>query len=597
MMQTVCEQFWPKFGDSVCLASRAAGRQGLPFKDNVYCRECWKAATDARDEQIAKKIECVHLGGLKGCQNPRPCDLLNKAVTIGRDCLACHEYRIEPNEPKVILGLLDPIQDPELEYTPQKWADWAPVRLRHIESLRQWAEYDHKPPVSLSGSGIVICGGGRYWAGAVIAARMIRKFSMLPIQIWHRGQDEPVNLRDIEGFENLAIVDASKLERPRVLRGWECKSFALVRCGFERVLLLDADAYPVGDFTPMLAKLDSAPFVFWSDFPANADKVKWDAYGLPSQDSPPIIGGHLAINLRTFWKTVAVAYWIDQHSDYFYRHQYGDQDSWRVALALTGAESLHLGPANWEHPAFVCRLDGQPLFVHRCKGKLMVPQFRHQEQSKAPATHLPMEREVWDHLHNLLASGQRSAEETFGDVYRSGEWAPNQRSGKGSTEKEARPYLHLINSLIQVSGWKTIVDLGSGDGWITSRIAAANVIGVDCHRPHIQTLDKTNPDVWWLHLDLDTDRDILPDGDMCLVKDVFQHWPNEMVREWLDWAILKRKWKWLLVTNDRNQAGGDGEDTWLGGYRGLNPSFAPLKEFGFQLVAEYLHKAVLLKKL
>jgi SAM-dependent methyltransferase len=380
---------------------------------------------------------------------------------------------------------------------------------------------------------------------------------------------------------------------PRLLGGWESKTVALLACGWDRVFFLDADAYCVADPGLLLDRLSSAePFLFWEDFPNHRGAVNWKVWGLGASDLPSIQGGHFAIHFTHFWREFVLAHWLNQHSDFVYAHQYGDQDSWRMALQMTGGAYGCLGPARWDSIAFVCGATEGPLVVHRCQSKMFWPEdvTPGDSQSNRRLDRLPGEARAWAHWEALAT---RRAPEVFGHIYTSGLWGTPNSSGGGSTPKEARPYLDIVNGLARLCGWRRVVDLGCGDGWVASRLEAPEVVGVDCHGPHLERLCGEFPGQEWLRLDLDLDRDRLPAGDVAFLKDVLHHWPNRLVRDWLTWARTCGKWRWLVCTQDRQQATDD-QDCPLGGYRGLDPALAPLRGLGLVPFCEYLHKNVLL---
>lgn len=452
----------------------------------------------------------------------------------------------------------------------------------HIDKLRSIAQKSHPVP-PLEGDGILLCGGGKYWPMLYVAIRMIREVSDLPIQVWHRGLAEPINYVEVRGIPDVTFRDADRLEpAPKKLGGWEIKTVALKNCGWRRVLYIDADAYPVANPRPLLDMLNGNRFVFWSDLPHMANNIKWEWYGMKAAGVPPIQGGQLAINVETFWRELCIADWINQHSEYFYAHQYGDQDSWRVALAITAGTYRHLGAAPWCSPAFICRIDNKPLIVHRCGGKT----WNLKNARREP--HLPMEDKVWRFLEEQSLGGTDAAE-VFSRIYRDGRWGHGDASGGGSTAVEAAPYLEIVNGLIRSERWSTVVDLACGDGAITSKLIADRVIGVDCYEPHLARLRQAEPLREWQTLDLDRDRERLPAGDVAFLKDVLHHWPERLVQEWVAWARASGKWRVLLLTSDLVQ---NQPDCVLGGYRGLDPDMEPMMSLGGQVVKRYLHKAI-----
>ncbi|HWG45494.1 MAG TPA: hypothetical protein VN688_22210 [Gemmataceae bacterium] len=506
----------------------------------------------------------------------------------------CGALVVPPRE--IVPGLPDPIPQAELHPLPPSWPRLPEVMRKHGVALARLARAEIPPPGPRQGAGVLLIGGGRFWPGIVVAVKMLRDTgSRLPVQIWHRGSEEPVRLQDLDGVDNIQIHDLTTLTpRPRVLRGWEAKTVALLACGWERIFFLDADAYCLADPAPLLECLTvERPFLFWEDMPSAWNAVNWSAWGLGNSTVPPIQGGQFVLHVGHFWRELVLAHWINQHSDFSYSHQFGDQDAWRVALTVTGGASHRLGPARWDGVAFVCEANGRPLVVHRCQAKMFYPEdtLPGDGASNRRLPRLPGETRAWAHWENLLAS--RRAADVFGRVYSSGVWGPGETSGAGSSPQQAQPYLDLVNGLLKVSGWRRVIDLGCGDGYVATRLQAPEVVGVDCHAPHIHRLGRESPQGEWLHLDLDRDRDKLPAGDVAFLKDVLHHWPNRLIHDWLTWARHCGKWRWLICTQDRHQDA-DNRDCPLGGYRALDLSMEPLRSLDLVPLCHYLHKSVLL---
>ena len=501
-----------------------------------------------------------------------------------------------PAAREIVPGLLDPIPEDYFQSMPNRWLSDPRVIRRHREALLHLARAEMPDPGERSGTGVLLIGGGKYWPGAVIAVKMLRDTGCtLPIQIWYRGDRESVRPEDLDGLLGVEIRDLTALQPvPRVLRGWESKTVALLATGWERVFYLDADAYLLIDPASILDRLSvEEPFLFWEDHAPARNAVKWSVWGLETSPVPPVQGGHFAVHVELFWREIVLAHWLNQHSDFSYFHQFGDQDSWRIALTVTGGSYGDLGLAKWEDLAFVCEFDGRPSIVHRCGSKMLLPEdvLPEDRESNRRLDRLPGEARAWSHWEKLLSA--RPAAEVFGRVYASGNWGPGQISGGGSSPLEAEPYLDIVNGLVRLSGWQRVVDLGCGDGYVASRLEAPEVIGVDCYATHVERLHREMPEKTWLSMDLDRDRDRLPTGDVAFLKDVLHHWPNALVRDWLAWARQCGKWRWLICTQNHDP-NDDGRDCPLGGYRGLDPAKETLGGLGLVPFCHYLYKSVLL---
>lgn len=503
-----------------------------------------------------------------------------------------------PQARDLLPNVPDPIPDPELKPLPWNWARLPSVIERHRAAFIRVAQAPLVPPPR-KGRGVLLLGGGKFWPGNVLAVKMLRDTGCtLPIQIWHRGDEEPVWPDNLAGFSDVEIRNLKDIRpAPRRLLGWESKTVAMLASGWERIFFHDADAYCVADPAPVLDRLSPAePFLFWEDLPGTQWAVNWSTWGLEGSAIPPIQGGQIAIHLPHFWREFVLSYWLNQHSDFSYSHQYGDQDAWRVALTVTGGRYSCIGPAVWDDVAFICSAGDSPLVVHRCQAKMFYPEdvIPGDHMSNRRLDRLPGEAKAWAHWNELLE--KRSAAETFGRIYSSGLWGADETSGDGSTPAQAKPYLDIVNGLIRTSGWGRVIDLGSGDGYVASRLEASEVVGVECHARHVERLRTSDPGRQWLNLDLNLDREQLPVGDVALLKDVLHHWPNRLVREWLSWARACGKWQWLVCTQDRHQLI-DNQDCPLGGYRGLDLTMEPLRGLGLVPFCEYLHKGVLLLKI
>jgi hypothetical protein len=581
-----------------------------------------------------RDIPCIHLGTattshpcncaggrgrtttLHGCGIHKECGPDPAAPPRGKKwCRTCSDYQSAIRE--IVPGVIDPLQDPELQGRPKSWVASAEVQAVRIAALRQLASMNITAPHRTGGYGVITCGGGIYWPGIVVAVKILRTTgSTLPVEVWHR-RDEAVDSSQLDGIPNVAVRcledHIEKLppgQRPRIYgpgRGWETKTLAMVYSDFRRVLFIDADAYCVEDPAPMFAHLDSAPFAYWSDLDSTENNVKGPAHGIESEALrqkgvrgeagwviPPVQGGQLLIDLEAGWRFFVVTHWMNQHSDYFYSHQFGDQDSWRAALAVTGTPYVHFGRAHWDRIAFVCHSpeDRKPYVVHRCRAKLSIT-------SKTPTNHkLPKEAEVMATLESVRVV--ESMEAAFTRVYTSGTWGANASSGAGSRGAELSKYVDILSTLLTMCGAIRVDDIGSGDGAVIAamvmRMKSVEFVGYEVYGP---ATERGIPGATVVKADVTADGwvDTLGKFDgvrVCTVKDVFHHWPTASIETFLSTLLNAKLWDWVIVTNDRTQ--GTNTDCPLGGYRGLDPTMKPLSAFADKVAGriDYNHKAVVI---
>ena len=241
-------------------------------------------------------------------------------------------------------------------------------------------------PGGLEGRGVVIPGGGpRYFPCAWVNLNMLRRAGCtLPVELWHLGPEEMSDeMREMVAPLGAACVDAlevGRLHPARILNGWELKCYAILQSRFREVLFLDADNVPVVDPTYLF---DSPEYrqtgaIFWPDYGRLApDRSIWRLTGVPYRDEPEFESGQIVIDKQRCWKPLSLAMWINEHSDFWYRHIHGDKDTFHFAWRKLGVE--YAMPPHPIHPLYLpgrsdgvmCQHDfqGGRIFQHRNFGK------------------------------------------------------------------------------------------------------------------------------------------------------------------------------------------------------------------------------------
>jgi ADP-heptose:LPS heptosyltransferase len=242
---------------------------------------------------------------------------------------------------------------------------------RFIETIPEYPErYD--------GRGIVVCGGGvRYFASVWVCMNTLRRLGCaLPIQLWYLGEKE-MDSRMKRLMEPLGVecVDATRVRKKfpaRILKGWELKSYAILHSPYREVLLLDADNVPVVDPAFLFAtpQYRSTGAIFWPDYLRGKDKktmAVWRSFGLRMPDELEFESGQIVIDKRRCWQALCLTQWINENSDFFYRHIHGDKETFHLGFCkLKTAYSLIQTPIH-ALEGVMCQHDfkGRRIFQHR----------------------------------------------------------------------------------------------------------------------------------------------------------------------------------------------------------------------------------------
>jgi ADP-heptose:LPS heptosyltransferase len=332
---------------------------------------CWKSRTaplgdgDEKDrpEELCQKVH----GGL-----PRCMELITSAEVVRRmetyfaagpaRSLAPHEARAAARAVAVAAAQAG-LEAPLNICTVREQADRFIACLPHSAS-------------GFRGRGIVICGGGvRLFTNVWVCVRMLRDLGCtLPIELWHLGEaelDEP--MRALVRPLGIECVDALALTRKhpaRQLHGWVLKSYALLHSTFEEVLMLDADNLPVAnpEFLFDTPEYRQAGAVLWPDLePLKKEDRAWGIFGVPYQDEPSVESGQMLLNKAVCWRALTLAWWYNDHADFYYQHVYGDKETFHFAFRKLEAPFAMPTKGVEQLRGAMCQHDfaGRRLFQHR----------------------------------------------------------------------------------------------------------------------------------------------------------------------------------------------------------------------------------------
>ena len=277
------------------------------------------------------------------------------------------------------------------------------------------------PQGRFSGTGIVICAGGRsYTTCAWVLVKLLRSLGCrLPIEVWYRCPSE-MNKQMIGALQSIPdtrCVDASRVPgRPPEykLNGWEIKPFAITNSRFREVLFLDCDNAPTRDPSFLFSCEPYRTFgaVFWPDrWMAEGDPYwtihpdAWTACDVAYKGEPEFESGQMVIDKRRSWHALQLALFYNMHSSFFYRLLLGDKDTFHMAWRrldqqyampmFRPTQDTPDGPVLYQHD-----FAGRRLFQHRNQDKwdydgnnMRIPGFRHEERCMEFIAEL---RDRWD---------------------------------------------------------------------------------------------------------------------------------------------------------------------------------------------------------
>jgi hypothetical protein len=173
----------------------------------------------------------------------------------------------------------------------------------------------------------------------------------------------------------------------------------------------------------------------------------------------------------------------------------------------------------------------------------------------------------------------------------------NGSSGGGSTvDFNKEKYIPFLKKFIIDNNIKNIVDLGCGDflcGKLLYDDLDISYTGYDTYKKIIDYNSKYYllPKYKFIHLEFLKEKELIINGDLCILKDVLQHWSLKNIYELLDYLVETKKFKYILICNCCGQ-NMDNTDILDGDGRGLSCNYFPLKKYNIKKIFNYNTKEV-----
>jgi hypothetical protein len=194
-------------------------------------------------------------------------------------------------------------------------------------------------------------------------------------------------------------------------------------------------------------------------------------------------------------------------------------------------------------------------------------------------------------------------EQVFTNIYECSIWGDNHNdeykgsSGDGSNvDYNKFTYVPFLKSFIREKNIQSVVDLGCGDfrcGPLIYDNLNVSYTGYDAYSKVIDHNSKTHSTKKYnfAHLDFFNRKEEIVAGDLCILKDVIQHWGLTDIYSFLDYLTETKKFKYILITNCCHQRQ-DNTDIQTGDWRPLGCDFFPLKKYNAQKLFQYVTKEV-----
>jgi len=189
-------------------------------------------------------------------------------------------------------------------------------------------------------------------------------------------------------------------------------------------------------------------------------------------------------------------------------------------------------------------------------------------------------------------------ESIFTDIYENCIWGDNPTneysgsSGGGSEYNET--YSNFLKDFIKNNNIKSIIDLGSGDfqsGNELYKDIDVEYTGYDVYKKVVDYNNKKYKNKYnFIHLDFCNKKEDLQTADLCIIKDVLQHWETKHIYEFLDYITQKKLYKYILLINCCNQ-NTDNIDV-VDQFRDLSCSHLPLKKYNPVKLLNYSTKEI-----
>jgi hypothetical protein len=194
-------------------------------------------------------------------------------------------------------------------------------------------------------------------------------------------------------------------------------------------------------------------------------------------------------------------------------------------------------------------------------------------------------------------------EDHFTNIYEKQIWGRGNnkeysgRSGGGSTiEYNINEYIPFLQNFITNNNIQTVIDLGCGEFEYGSLIYdKLDVLytGYDTYKKIIDYNSKKfllQKKYTFVCSDFYNNKEKIRNGELCILKDVLQHWKMEEIYNFLDYLVESKKFKYILIINCCHQIENDPKNDDRS--TALSIEYFPLKKYNPTKLCNYKTKEI-----
>jgi hypothetical protein len=190
----------------------------------------------------------------------------------------------------------------------------------------------------------------------------------------------------------------------------------------------------------------------------------------------------------------------------------------------------------------------------------------------------------------------------FTSIYEDNIWNEldnyTSNSGDGSDlNYNIYTFIPFLKDFILKNNIHSVTDLGCGDFVCGPHIyddLNIKYYGYDTYSKIIEKNNSIHKDSKYSfkHLDIFNEWENIYPTDLCIIKDVLQHWRLADIYTFLDNIMISKKFKYIIICNCCDQIKDNPDLLITGGFRPLSASFFPLKRYSAKIIFRYNTKEV-----